>query len=791
MAALKKLPPACVAPLRLHAVTLHGIGSYYHPGRLEIRPLTILCGTNGSGKSTWIKVLTLLQECAREESFPWNLHGHATKHGWRLLNAKCAPAYEPWPDDVDASLAGPPGTMALEFDCVRTMDTPATPTSDALDETPGVPEAIRTGTFKRGDHVVIRMTPPAREAEDKEISICDCTLLVNGLGIAVRGQVSDAEEGTAFTVKETDGRLHFSVLPEAACARYATLRAVVATRVRQLVSAWAKGYFHIGPIRDILDEDASVPEGEALASRRRQIERDRWVGANGEHTHAMRAIFAFNPVLDPRANRPYTTVPATTKPEACHAYWPGLCYPIVWRLVATRHLQVWRALVDALVDKHAVKLPAYTPLLDFAARLADADHSGDMADLAAFFRTPAVGIGGWVDEVHTRGMNTTPHCFCQWTAKSIWPRSRLDVGTIYDYPLGLPAENHPQHAFLETLPRFVGSQGEDECIPSPTFHQDAGKDFSAGESGADARRQRYAAAMEDLGAAVKAVMEDPLFLREYVDAVDQGDWPGKQAGAPPFLRFLARLPADKLPLEDREWCIDWILTRCAGELDYTTGRSLRMGNIVNAWMRQLIGTSTHITECQVNLPDGKGPHVGYLSSFVQEDYHDPFDAQQNNISNCFMDNARPVDMSAGFHQIAPILVQTGVMKMNELLAVENPEAHLHPKLQLRFMECLIENAMIGKFLLIETHSDLMVRRTLRAIMEETLPQSWVNIHFSHVAKVAGTEDTWTSRIERLRLENGRVVNWPEGFLDDDENETQALMKVIYGGRLTEEGVCDE
>jgi predicted ATPase len=59
---LKKLPPQCIAPFRLKEITLHGIGSYYKPARLEIKPLTILCGTNGSGKSTWMKVLSTLKE---------------------------------------------------------------------------------------------------------------------------------------------------------------------------------------------------------------------------------------------------------------------------------------------------------------------------------------------------------------------------------------------------------------------------------------------------------------------------------------------------------------------------------------------------------------------------------------------------------------------------------------------------------------------------------------------------------------------------------------------------------
>jgi signal recognition particle GTPase len=61
---LKKLPPQCIAPLRLKEITLHGIGSYYKPARLEIKPLTILCGTNGSGKRTCLgKIPGLTTRC--------------------------------------------------------------------------------------------------------------------------------------------------------------------------------------------------------------------------------------------------------------------------------------------------------------------------------------------------------------------------------------------------------------------------------------------------------------------------------------------------------------------------------------------------------------------------------------------------------------------------------------------------------------------------------------------------------------------------------------------------------
>ena len=46
-------------------------------------------------------------------------------------------------------------------------------------------------------------------------------------------------------------------------------------------------------------------------------------------------------------------------------------------------------------------------------------------------------------------------------------------------------------------------------------------------------------------------------------------------------------------------------------------------------------------------------------------------------------------MSTGFHQLAPIVVQAGLLRQNEIMAVESPEAHLHPSLQIKVAEFLM------------------------------------------------------------------------------------------------------
>ena len=53
-------------PFKLNKLTLRAIGSYLDGADIDIRPLTILCGTNGSGKSTWVNTLTLLKDATTQ-----------------------------------------------------------------------------------------------------------------------------------------------------------------------------------------------------------------------------------------------------------------------------------------------------------------------------------------------------------------------------------------------------------------------------------------------------------------------------------------------------------------------------------------------------------------------------------------------------------------------------------------------------------------------------------------------------------------------------------------------------
>ena len=146
-------------------------------------------------------------------------------------------------------------------------------------------------------------------------------------------------------------------------------------------------------------------------------------------------------------------------------------------------------------------------------------------------------------------------------------------------------------------------------------------------------------------------------------------------------------------------------------------------------------------------------------------------------------------MSTGFHQLAPIVIQAGLLRKNEIMAIENPEAHLHPSLQIEVAEFLMHQANAGKIMLIETHSDLLVRRIMRAIIEEDVltirnPQEAVAIHFTRLEQ-SENKSVKYSTVEKLKVdENGRIV-WPPDFMNDYVKESRRLLDAMYGTQSEE------
>ncbi|MEM5432516.1 AAA family ATPase [Cupriavidus oxalaticus] len=103
---------------------------------------------------------------------------------------------------------------------------------------------------------------------------------------------------------------------------------------------------------------------------------------------------------------------------------------------------------------------------------------------------------------------------------------------------------------------------------------------------------------------------------------------------------------------------------------------------------------------------------------------------------------------------------------NRLCAFEEPESHLHPKVQSRLASWFVALSRAGRQVIVETHSDHLVRR-LRVLIAQASPNSeietWLseNIRIVSVNQIDGKTSIETTRIHR----DGGLEIWPADFMD--------------------------
>ena len=146
------------------------------------------------------------------------------------------------------------------------------------------------------------------------------------------------------------------------------------------------------------------------------------------------------------------------------------------------------------------------------------------------------------------------------------------------------------------------------------------------------------------------------------------------------------------------------------------------------------------------------------------------------------------DVGFGVSQMLPILVLGLRSCESSILLLEQPEIHLHPKLQANLADFLLTLAQQGKRLVVETHSDHFINRLRRRIAEDTTDElrSMVNILFVHPPS-----EGRGAVIEPLGIDRyGIVENWPPGFLPEAADEAEAIFLASLRKRKGEQDVTD-
>jgi predicted ATPase len=129
------------------------------------------------------------------------------------------------------------------------------------------------------------------------------------------------------------------------------------------------------------------------------------------------------------------------------------------------------------------------------------------------------------------------------------------------------------------------------------------------------------------------------------------------------------------------------------------------------------------------------------------------------------------DVGFGVSQVLPVITQCFYATSGSTLIFEQPEIHLHPAVQSGLADLFIE-ALIAREngtprnvqLLVETHSEHLLRRLLRRIAEGAVDPDQVAIYVVDAGRT-------TSTIEPLEVDDyGNVHNWPPDFFGDQTTD---------------------
>ncbi|MDM8567858.1 DUF3696 domain-containing protein [Candidatus Halobeggiatoa sp. HSG11] len=140
-----------------------------------------------------------------------------------------------------------------------------------------------------------------------------------------------------------------------------------------------------------------------------------------------------------------------------------------------------------------------------------------------------------------------------------------------------------------------------------------------------------------------------------------------------------------------------------------------------------------------------------------------YDAGRLNVTT---NEFRPTNVGFGITYILSVIVAILSAKKGDILIIENPEAHLHPRGQSRIGHLMALAAGQGVQFFIETHSDHVLNGIRVAAKKDSeyhvINADNVKIFFFH--REEGQEEHATSIFTPKLDDNGKIDKWPEGFL---------------------------
>lgn len=132
---------------------------------------------------------------------------------------------------------------------------------------------------------------------------------------------------------------------------------------------------------------------------------------------------------------------------------------------------------------------------------------------------------------------------------------------------------------------------------------------------------------------------------------------------------------------------------------------------------------------------------------------------------------RPKNLGSGLSYIISILIMCLSSNKGDILIIENPEIHLHPRAQSLLTDFLVFAANAGIQLIIETHSDHIFNGIRKAINKNQIKEDKVALNFFDIS-----EKNLCTKYTKIEFnEKGQPQKYPEGLFDQFDTDLNELL----------------
>lgn len=134
----------------------------------------------------------------------------------------------------------------------------------------------------------------------------------------------------------------------------------------------------------------------------------------------------------------------------------------------------------------------------------------------------------------------------------------------------------------------------------------------------------------------------------------------------------------------------------------------------------------------------------------------------------------PFNVGFGITYALPVVMLVLSSRPGDILIIENPEAHVHPRGQIALGKFLAKAAHAGIQLIIETHSDHLFNG-VRLYIKESIPK-FKKHAFHYATRVQNKNNGFRTLFTEVKLtDQARIKSAPVGFFDDWESAIYELL----------------